>query len=197
MNAARLLLLVGGVALAWPAVSPALTREAPPVSATPAPPSYIVGTGDVLQILVWKEPELTREVAVRLDGRITLPLLGDVLAAGRTPTDLGAELTRNLTRFVEAPLVTVAVTQANSTRIYVLGQVKTPGVFPLGGRMTVVQALALAGGFTEFAKTERILIIRDEPGLRAPFTINFKRLEGDNDLSQNVTLKPGDTIVVP
>jgi polysaccharide export outer membrane protein len=166
--------------------------------ATPAAaPSYVVGTGDVLQILVWKEPELTREVSVRLDGRITLPLLGDVVAAGRTPTDLGAELTRHLTRFVEAPLVTVAVAQANSTRIYVLGQVKTPGVFPLGGRMTVLQALALAGGFTEFAKTERILIIRDEPGLRAPFTINLKKLESDNDLSQNVALKPGDTIVVP
>jgi polysaccharide export outer membrane protein len=157
----------------------------------------VVGTGDVLQILVWKEPELTREVSVRLDGRITLPLLGDVVAAGRTPADLGAELTRHLTRFLEAPVVTVAVAQANSTRFFVLGQVKTPGAYPLSGRTTVIQALALAGGFTEFAKTDRILIIRDDPGMRVPLTVNFKKLEGDNDLGQNVLLRPGDTIVVP
>jgi polysaccharide export outer membrane protein len=189
-------------ALAPLAVVVALGAPAPAAAQAPAPspsapPSYVISTGDVLQVMVWKEPELSRDVTVRQDGRITLPLVGDVVAAGRTPSDVGSDLTRQLTRYVEAPMVTVAVAQANSTRVYVLGQVKNPGAFPLAGRLSLVQALALAGGLTEFAKSDRILVIREDAGQRAPYTVSFKKLESDNDLSQNLALRPGDTIVVP
>jgi polysaccharide biosynthesis/export protein len=175
----------------------------PPVQATnaaappPATEAYVIGAGDVLQVFVWKEPDLTRDVTVRLDGRITLPLLGDVVAAGRTPSELSAELGRQLARFVDAPMVTLGVAQATSARVYVLGQVAQPGTFPLTGRTTVLQALALAGGLREFVKPDRILVIREEPGLRAPLVVNYKRLEGGSDITQNIVLKPGDTILVP
>jgi polysaccharide export outer membrane protein len=173
----------------------ALQAQGPAPSSSPPP--YVIGPGDVLQVVVWKEPDLTRDVTVRVDGRITIPLLGDVPAAGRTPADLGEEMGTLLARFVREPVVTVGVVQANSQRVYVLGQVIQPGAFLLGSRMTLLQVLALAGGFREFAKTDRILIIRDQPGLRVPLEANYKKLEGDKDLSQNIVLKPGDTVIVP
>jgi polysaccharide export outer membrane protein len=166
-------------------------------AAPPATDAYVIGAGDVLQVFVWKEPDLTRDVTVRLDGRITLPLLGDIVAAGRTPAELSAELGKQLARFVDAPMVTLGVAQATSARVYVLGQVAQPGTFPLTGRTTVLQALALAGGLREFVKPERILVIREEPGLRAPLVVNYKRLEGGSDITQNIVLKAGDTILVP
>jgi polysaccharide export outer membrane protein len=166
-------------------------------AAPPATDAYVIGAGDVLQVFVWKEPDLTRDVTVRLDGRITLPLLGDVVAAGRTPPELSAELGKQLARFVDAPMVTLGVAQATSARVYVLGQVAQPGTFPLTGRTTVLQALALAGGLREFVKPDRILVIREEPGLRAPLIVNYKRLEAGSDITQNIVLKAGDTILVP
>jgi polysaccharide biosynthesis/export protein len=186
-------LLAASLLLFAPPAVQATNAAAPP----PATEAYVIGAGDVLQVFVWKEPDLTRDVTVRLDGRITLPLLGDVVAAGRTPSDLSAELGRQLARFVDAPMVTLGVAQATSARVYVLGQVAQPGTFPLTGRTTVLQALALAGGLREFVKPERILVIREEPGLRAPLVVNYKRLEGGSDITQNLVLKPGDTILVP
>ncbi len=186
-------LLAASLLLFAPPAVQATNAGAPPA----ATEAYVIGAGDVLQVFVWKEPDLTRDVTVRLDGRITLPLLGDVVAAGRTPSDLSAELGRQLARFVDAPMVTLGVAQATSARVYVLGQVAQPGTFPLTGRTTVLQALALAGGLREFVKPERILVIREEPGLRAPLVVNYKRLEGGSDITQNLVLKPGDTILVP
>jgi polysaccharide export outer membrane protein len=177
------LVLLGS--LATPAAAPA-----------PGDPGYVIRAGDVLQLVVWKEPELTRDVTVRLDGRITVPLVGDIEAAGRTPADLGSDLAKRLTRYVSTPVVTVAVAQAASARVYVLGQVLQPGAFPLTGRMTVLQALALAGGFKEFAKTEKIVVIREDSP-EGPITVNYKKVEGGADLAQNVLLRPGDTILVP
>ena len=192
---ARVIALVIAGALAGGTPLPA---GQPPRAGSAAPPDepYLIGTGDVLQVVVWKEPELTRDVTVRLDGRVTLPLLGDVMAAGRSPTDLGAELGRQLTRFVDAPVVTVGVAQPNSARVYVLGQVVSSGAFPMTGRMTVLQALALAGGLREFVKPDRILVIRQD-GQRSPVAVNYKRLESGSDMSQNVALRPGDTVLVP
>ena len=186
-------LLAASLLLVAPPAAQATNAAAPP----PATDAYVIGAGDVLQVFVWKEPDLTRDVTVRLDGRITLPLLGDVVAAGRTPSELSAELGRQLARFVDAPMVTLGVAQATSARVYVLGQVAQPGTFPLTGRTTVLQALALAGGLREFVKPDRILVIREEPGLRAPLVVNYKRLEGGSDITQNIVLKPGDTILVP
>jgi polysaccharide export outer membrane protein len=162
--------------------------------AAPAAAGYRIGVGDVLRIVVWKEPELTFDTTVRPDGMITVPLLGDVQAAGRPPTQLAAGLTTDLERFVERPRVTVSVSQAVSARVYVVGQVLRPGEFPVLDRMTALKALALAGGFKEFAKPESIVIIREDKTV-IPF--NYKRVAEGKDASQNVLLAAGDTIVVP
>ena len=160
----------------------------------PALPGYTIGLGDMLRVAVWKEPELTLDVTVRPDGKITVPLLGDVEAAGRSPGQLAGTLAAELQQLVESPRVTVSVTQATSARIYVVGQTLRPGEFPLSGRMTVLKALALAGGFKEFARPEDIVIVREDQTV-LPF--NYKRVAEGKDMSQNVLLAAGDTIVVP
>jgi polysaccharide export outer membrane protein len=180
--------------------------QQPPAAAPPAPAAaaasdepaeYYVAPGDVLRIAVWKEPELTGDVFVRLDGRITVPLVGDVIAAGRTTDYLAIEIRNKLRAFLETPQVTVTVTQAVSARFYVIGEVVTSGAFPLTGRISVLQALALAGGFREFAKKDRILIIRDRRGQRSAIPFNFRDLEIGVNLEQNVVLDAGDVIIVP
>jgi polysaccharide export outer membrane protein len=128
------------------------------VQVSEAAPRYSITPGDVLTVSVWKEPDLTGDVTVRLDGQITVPLVGDVEASGRSPRQLSTELEGKLGLFVEAPKVTVAVAQANR-RFFVIGQVNSSGAYPLGRRVTVLQALALAAGFTTFAKRDRILIV--------------------------------------
>ena len=184
--AAALVASVGGAA---PAQEAAKSERGPST-----PPAYVIGLGDVLRINVWKEPELTLDVTVRLDGMITVPLLGDVQAAGRAPSQLAGSLKEGLQQFVESPRVTVSVSQATSARVYVVGQMVRPGEFPLSGRMTVLKALALAGGFKEWAKSESIVIVREDQTV-LPF--NYKRVADGKDVSQNVLLAAGDTIVVP
>ena len=157
-------------------------------------PGYTIGLGDVLRVVVWKEPDLTVDATVRLDGMITMPLLGDVAAAGRVPGQLAAALAAELDQFVEKPRVTVTVVQASSARVYVVGQMMRPGEFPLSGGLTVLKALALAGGFKDFARPESIVIIREDQSV-IPF--NYKRVADGKDASQNVVLAAGDTIVVP
>jgi polysaccharide biosynthesis/export protein len=173
--------------------APAAPAAAPPAAAAPAG-TYAIGPADVLRIAVWKEPDLNVEATVRTDGMISFPLLGDVRAGGVTPDALATTLSKRLERFVEAPKVTVSVLQANSARFYVLGQVAKPGEFPLGSRSTVLQALALAGGFKEFAKPESIVIVRED---QTVVPVNYKRIAEGKDVSQNVVLQRGDTIVVP
>jgi polysaccharide export outer membrane protein len=173
------------------------SKQAIKADRTDAKIDYLIGPADLLQIFVWKEPELSRDVNVRLDGKITVPLLGDVEAAGRTPQQLGEELAKSLSKFLETPRVTVGVSQANSTRFYVVGQVGKPGDFPLSGRTTVLQGLALAGGFRDFAKTDSIVIIRQDRNGQVVIPVNYKKLEDGKDISQNITLRPGDTVIVP
>ena len=182
-----LLASLGGGALARAA-------EAKPAARGASLPGYTIGLGDTLRVAVWKEPELTLDVTVRPDGMITMPLLGDVEAAGRSPGHLASTLTAQLQQLVENPRVTVSITQATSARIYVVGQMLRPGEFPLSGRMTVLKALALAGGFKEFARPEDIVIVREDQTV-IPF--NYKRVAEGKDLSQNILLAAGDTIVVP
>lgn len=184
--------------LAGPAL-PGGAAQAPAKPDRPDPKlvDYLIGPGDVLQIFVWKEPDLSKDVTVRLDGRVTVPLLGDVEAAGRGPQQLAEDLAKSLGKFLESPRVTVGVNQANSTRFYVVGLVNKPGEFPLSGRTTFLQALALAGGFKDFAKTDSILVIRQDRAGQNVIPVNYKKLEDGKDMSQNVLLRPGDTIVVP
>jgi polysaccharide export outer membrane protein len=186
--------------LSLTAAGTSTAQERPPAPAPGVPASatrYIIGAGDVLQVFVWKEPELTREVKVRLDGGMTLPLVGEVEAAGRTTTDLTTYLRTAYARFISSPNVTVELRQANSARFYVLGLVLTPGEYPITGRVTVVQALALAGGFKEFAKTEEIVILRQEGDTQKFLPFNYRKLSGGSASSQNIDLRPGDTVLVP
>jgi polysaccharide export outer membrane protein len=195
---------VGAAALAGLVVVGAISRPGEALAQNPADkplagvpaggPNYKIGPGDVLQIVVWKEPELTRDVLVRADGWLTLPLLGEIEAAGRTPRQLTDELTRGLSRFLTAPQVTVGVGQATRARVYVIGQVVRSGEIPLSFPLTVVQALALSGGFREFARTDAILVVSRD---RDVTSFNYKKFEAGRDLVQNVALQPGDIIVVP
>jgi polysaccharide export outer membrane protein len=148
-------------------------------------------------LFVWKEPELTREVTVRIDGKISVPLLGDLQAAGKYPNDLAEEVTAGLKRFLAAPVVTVAVTQTRSTRFFVLGLVGRSGEFSMTAPTTVVQALAVAGGFREYAKVDEVLILRPERGATTYIPVNYERLVRNRDWSQNISLLPGDTVIVP
>jgi polysaccharide export outer membrane protein len=186
--------LLGFLALA--AMAGASSAGETDARGTAPPPSsaYRIGAGDVLRVVVWKEPDLTLDATVRLDGMITLPLLGDVPAAGIVPSALAESLAAGLERFIERPRVTVSVTQALSAHVYVVGEMLRPGEFPLSGGMTVLRALALAGGFKEYARRDGIVIVRADQTV-VPF--NYKRLVDGRDVSQNVLLAAGDTIVVP
>jgi len=162
-----------------------------------ADPNYIIGAQDVLEIDVWKEAELTRAVPVRPDGKISLPLLNDVQAAGLTPTQLSEDLTTELKKFITDPQVTVIVTEINSQRVYILGEMTRPGAYPLLPGMTVLQALSSAGGFTPFANSKKIYVLRSEGGKQQKFPFNYKEVIKGKNTEQNIVLKAGDQIVVP
>jgi polysaccharide biosynthesis/export protein len=179
-----------------PAPSPSPSPASQPAAPEETSP-YYVAPGDILRVAVWKEPELTTDVFVRLDGRITVPLVGDVKAAGRTTEELTNEIRTRLRAFLEVPQVTITVSQAVSTRFYVIGQVTTSGAFALNSRITVAQALALAGGFREFAKRDRVMLLRESRGERKAIPFNFRDLELGINLDQNIVLESGDTIIVP
>jgi polysaccharide export outer membrane protein len=167
--------------------------------------AYKVGPGDTLKFFVWKEPDLSGDLQVRLDGKVTIPLLGDVEAVSRTTEQLAEEVSKALKKYLSAPQVTVGLVLSASGRFYVLGQVARPGDYPLRGRTTVLQGLALAGGFKEFAKTDSIVVLRQDKGFFLPkgrpsetfITVNYKKLEGARDVGENIVLRPGDTVLVP
>jgi polysaccharide export outer membrane protein len=168
---------------------------ADPMPASLAGPTYVIGPDDTLYISVWKEPDLTETLPVRADGMISMPLLNDVRAAGLTPMELGLALTDKLKKYVSDPHVTIVVTQMNSQRVYVTGEVLHPGSMNLTPNMTVLQALSSAG-FTQFANTKGIYVLRNENGTERKFPVNYRRLiKGEG--GQNIALKPADTIVVP
>jgi len=194
------------IALAIPARAQETPENQKPVKAAPAAvpakpatddPNYLIGAQDVLDISVWKEPEVSRTVPVRPDGKISLPLLNDVQAAGLTPSQLAAQLTESLKKFVANPQVTVIVTTINSQRIYILGEVTRAGAYPLLPGMTVLQALSSAGGFTQFANMKKIYLLRQENGKQEKHPFNYKDVIGGKNVEQNILLKAGDTIVVP
>jgi len=200
-GAAIALLVVASGAQAQDKNSPAQAPAADAKSSTPqaatSDPNYLIGGQDVLNISVWKEAELTQTVPVRPDGKISLPLLNDVQAAGLTPTQLAQNLTESLKKFVTNPQVTVIVTQINSQRIYILGEVNRAGAYPLLPNMTILQGLSNAGGFTQFANTKKIYMLRTENGKQVRYPFNYKGVIGGKATEENVVMKAGDTIVVP
>ena len=175
---------------------PAMPDDAVKKPAT-TDPNYVIGAQDVLDINVWKEPDVSRTVPVRPDGKISLPLLNDVQAAGLTPAQLAAQITESLKKYVTSPQVTVIVTTINSQRVYILGEVTRPGAFPLIPGMSVLQALSSAGGFTQFAKVKSIFVRRIENGKETKYPFNYKEVINGKKPEQDILLKAGDTIVVP
>jgi len=160
-------------------------------------PAYMIGPEDVLDVSVWKEPDVSRVVPVRPDGRISLPLINDVQAAGLSPQQLAGSVSEKLKKYLNGPQVTVIVTAINSQRVFVVGEVLRAGAFPMLPGMTVLQALSSAGGFTTFADVKKIHVVRMHKGKQVEIPFNYREvLKGDNS-DQNVKLEPGDTIVVP
>ncbi len=177
------------------APSPAASKDVANVDKN----GYVIGAGDELYISVWKEPDLTRAVPVRPDGKITLPLAGDIQASGLTPTQLEQNLTKQLSSYVSSPSVTVTVQAVHSQKINIVGQVEKPGSYDLNGPpMTVLDAIAMAGGLRDFAKGKKIYILRTSPdGKQQRLPFNYKEVIKGERMEQNIVLQPRDTIVIP
>ncbi len=162
------------------------------------PDAYVIGIGDALDINVWKEGELSKTVGVRPDGMITLPLVGEIKAVGLTPTQLQDQLTASLTKVMSDPQVTVIVLSVNSLSFNIMGNVLKPGYYPLTRPVTVLDAIALSGGFRDFAKEKKIYILRTSPdGKQEKLHFNYKEVIKGQKMSQNILLQPRDTLVVP
>lgn len=193
------ILVILAVALTVSALT-ANGQSAAPAGNAPAvaqDPTYKIGAQDVLRIDVWREDQLTRTVPVRPDGKITLPLLNDVQAIGLTPIELADVIRDGLKKYITNPQVTVSLTEINSRRIYVTGEVTKAGAYQLLPHMTVLQALSGSGGFTAFARVKKIYVLRMENGKSVKLPFNYKEaISGKND-EQNIELRPGDVIVVP
>jgi polysaccharide biosynthesis/export protein len=159
---------------------------------------FQIGADDVLAINVWKEPEISRSVPVRSDGKVSLPLVGEVQASGQTPKQLETEISKKLTNYISEPEVTVIVQQIKSQRFNILGQVTKPGTYPLSNPTTVLDAIALAGGFRDFAKKKSIYVLRQTPdGSSSRLPFNYKDVIKGKDPQQNIRLEPRDTVYVP
>ena len=160
--------------------------------------NYVIGNGDILSIITWKEPDFSRdEVLVRMDGKISFPLLNDVQAAGRKPIELKSEIETGLKQYIDNPIVTVTLRDPVSKKFYILGEVITTGEYPIVKKLTVLQAFALAGGFTEWASKKEIILLRTENGQDKMYRVNYKDIVKGKDLSQNLFLQADDTIIVP
>jgi polysaccharide biosynthesis/export protein len=160
--------------------------------------TFVIGNDDVLAINVWKEPEISRSIPVRSDGKISLPLVGEVQAAGSTPLKLEQDIAARLKNYIEEPEVTVIVQQVNSQKFNILGQVNKPGAYPLTNSPTVLDAIAIAGGFRDFAKQKAIYILRqNSDGTQSRWPFSYKEVVKGKNTAQNIKLQPRDTIVVP
>jgi polysaccharide export outer membrane protein len=162
-----------------------------------SPDEYVIGEQDQLTITVWKEPEFSGPVAVRPDGKITVPLLNEVKASGLTPSQLQTLLTEKLKPFLNVPQVTVAVRQINSRNVYLIGEVSREGTFPINSSTTVLQLIAEAGGLKDFARRKGIYVLRNEQGKQVRLRFNYDEVIRGKNNQQNIVLQPGDTVVVP
>ena len=161
------------------------------------PSVYVIGPDDVLGVLFWREPTMSGDVTVRPDGKITLPLLNEVQAAGLTPPELRDVLATEAGRFLETPNVTIVVREINSRNVYIVGEIAQPGAYALSARMSVMQLIAMAGGLREYADRGKIVVMRPVGGTESIYRFNYKHvLEGKN-IRQNIQLMPGDTVVAP
>jgi polysaccharide export outer membrane protein len=192
--------LCAAAALLWllaAAAAPAAAPPGPKTTGTDEPRDpYVIGVGDVIEVSVWKNPDLTVTVPVRPDGRISVPLLGDVQAAGVTPLALKTVLTNGFRDYITAPGVAVVVKEVNSQKIYVTGEVAKPGAYDLRSPTKVMQALAMAGGLTAYAK-KRVIVLRDQQGGDRRIEVDLGAIISGRRPDDNIPLQPGDTLVVP
>lgn len=177
------------------------TRPTGPPADTPAgvstPTDYVIGADDLLVIIFWQDKDMSAEVSVRPDGKITLPLINDVQAAGLTPTQLRDKLEVEGAKFLREPNATVVVKQINSRKVFITGQVTKPGAYSLTAPTTVLQLIALAGGLLEYADREHIVVLRVENGKQTSYRFNYKEVAQQKNLNQNVELRLGDTVLIP
>jgi polysaccharide biosynthesis/export protein len=168
-----------------------------PTVAAPTPPDYVIGPDDVLTVVFWRDKDLTTDATVRPDGKISLPLINEIQAAGLTPEEFRVQVAAAAAKYVADPTVSVVVKAINSRKVFITGQVSKPGQYALAGPTTVLQLIALAGGLQEFADSKNITIVRVENGRPMPYRFNYREVSNRKNLKQNIELKPGDTIVVP
>jgi polysaccharide export outer membrane protein len=186
-----------------PGTGPSHVKAAPAAPAANIPAakphdnSFVIGNDDVLAINVWKEPDISRSIPVRSDGKISLPLVGEVQAAGLTPLKLETDIAIKLKNYIAEPEVTVMVQQVNSQKFNILGQVARPGSYVIANSPTVLDAIALAGGFRDFAKQKSIYVLRQGSGAESRIKFNYKDVSQGKNMEQNIKLQPGDTIIVP
>jgi polysaccharide biosynthesis/export protein len=181
---------------AWVLGSGVASAQAPPPVENPSA-SYIIGPDDILSVLFWRDKDMSYEVVVRPDGKISLPLVNDVQAGGLTPSQLRDNVNALARRFVEEPSVTVMVKQINSRKLFITGQVEKPGAYSMSGATTVLQLISLAGGLKEFIDGKRILIMHAKDGKPTVRMFNYREVASGKHLEQNIELQPGDTVVVP
>ena len=205
-NIADLLLVLSIVAAPMPAVAGQAPAAKATGAASPAPAAvpgaavpadYVIGPEDVLSVVFWRDKDMTGDVAVRPDGKISLPLLNDVPAAGLTPAQLRERLIEASKAYFEDPSVTVVVKQMNSRKVFITGEVNKPGPYPLIGPTTVLQLISIAGGLRDYADSKKIIIVRNENGKAMSYPFNYKDVVSRKSLRQNIELKPGDTVIVP
>jgi polysaccharide export outer membrane protein len=197
-SVASLVLLLALMSAPLAAQSPAAQRAASPASVeTVAPAGYIIGPEDVLGIVFWREPEMNGDVTVRPDGKVTLPLIGEIRAEGLGPETLRDQIKAAAAKYMRDANVSVVVRQVNSRKVFITGKVETPGTYPLAGPRTVMQVIALAGGLNEYADSKNITVLRVANGQSRSFKFNYKDVARGKRLEQNILLQPGDTIVVP
>lgn len=190
--------LCGQQGAAKPSVAQSSSSKPDDSAANGHDANYVIGNDDVLAINVWKEPDISRSIPVRSDGKISLPLVGEVQATGSTPLKLEQDIATRLKNYIAEPEVTVIVEKVNSQKFNVLGMVNKPGLYPLANSPTVLDAIAMAGGFRDFAKQKSIYVLRQNPdGTQARITFNYKEVVKGKNPQTNIKLQPHDTVIVP
>jgi polysaccharide export outer membrane protein len=194
---AALVLLVMAAPAAAQNATPRPVAQPPLPQGVPTTPDYVIGPEDVLTVVIWREKDISGDVQVRPDGKISLPLLNDVQAAGYTPEQLRKQLTDAVAKYIEQPEVTVIVKAINSRKVYITGQVGKPGPYALTGTTNVLQLIAMAGGVLEYANSKNIVVMRSENGKSVTHKFNYRDVMQGKNLQQNIELRPGDTVIVP
>jgi polysaccharide export outer membrane protein len=191
-----LLLVWGFPVMAQEGAAPDVVREKASPEASEEGDNYKIGAGDLIQVVVWKNTDISGEFRVRPDGKFSMALIGDVVASGKTTPEISRKVEEALRQFIEVPFVSTIVREASSNRIYVIGEVVKPGVYPIGGSLTVLQALALAGGFTEFANREKLVLVRGTGKNQNNFDLSYNKILSTPGDKYNMLLQRGDTLVV-